>query len=238
MKVFVVNLERRPDRRRRMEQILPASWEVEFTTDWLEPTDGTSITAEDLKDYQLFPWQIESSNNWWNRPLKLGEIGCAINHLSCWRRAAQLGSEPVLILEDDVKLAVQIDLLLQHGLKQLDAIDPGWQLVYLGRWALDPGADIPTGHGLVRPAYSYCTFAYMLSRAGVAALLESGFERDIIPVDELLPALYMPHPRADVRDRYPPRLRAYAFEPPLVMQLPKALAGSDTEISEFLGNGQ
>jgi glycosyl transferase, family 25 len=112
------------------------------------------------------------------------------------------------------------------------------QRTYLGRWALDPGADIAAGNGLVRPAYSYCTFAYMLSTAGVAALLGSGFERDIIPVDEKLPALYMPHPRADVRARYPPRLRAYAFEPPLVMQLPKELAGSDTETSEFLRNGQ
>jgi collagen beta-1,O-galactosyltransferase len=68
----------------------------------------------------------------------------------------------------------------------------------------------------------------------VSKLLDVGFERDIIPVDELLPALYMPHPRTDVRRRYPPRLSAYAFEPPLVTQLPKDLAGSDTEASAFV----
>jgi hypothetical protein len=29
--------------------------------------------------------------------------------------------------------------------------------------------------------------------------------------------------------RYPPRLNAYAIDPPLVTQLPKEVAGSDTE---------
>jgi hypothetical protein len=53
------------------------------------------------------------------------------------------------------------------------------------------------------------------------------------PVDELIPALYMDHPRADIRLLYPKRLRAYALEPPLVTQLPKEEAGSDTEASGF-----
>jgi collagen beta-1,O-galactosyltransferase len=69
----------------------------------------------------------------------------------------------------------------------------------------------------------------MLSASGLAKVLGVGFERAIIPVDELLPALYMPHPREDVRRRYPPRLNAYAFDPALVTQLPKEIAGSDTE---------
>lgn len=50
----------------------------------------------------------------------------------------------------------------------------------------------------------------------------------------LLPALYMNHPRPDIRALYPPRLRAYALKPPLVTQLPKDEAGSDTEASAFV----
>ena len=38
-----------------------------------------------------------------------------------------------------------------------------------------------------------------------------------------------------MRHRYPPCLRAYAFDPPLVTQLPKDLAGSDTEATQFAG---
>ena len=40
-------------------------------------------------------------------------------------------------------------------------------------------------------------------------------------------------PREDIRALYPKRLRAYAFEPALVSQLPKDQAGSDTEASAF-----
>jgi collagen beta-1,O-galactosyltransferase len=73
-----------------------------------------------------------------------------------------------------------------------------------------------------------------LSAAGLAKVLDADFGRAIVPVDEFLPALYMRHPRLDVRRRYPPRLAAYAFEPPLVTQLPKDLAGSDTEATAFV----
>ncbi len=57
----------------------------------------------------------------------------------------------------------------------------------------------------------------------------------LIPVDEILPALNLDHPRADIRSLYPKRLRAYALEPPLVTQLPKEEAGSDTEASANAG---
>ena len=56
----------------------------------------------------------------------------------------------------------------------------------------------------------------------------------IIPVDEDSPALYLDHPRADVRARYPKILNAFAFEPQIVTQLPKDESGSDTEASGFL----
>jgi collagen beta-1,O-galactosyltransferase len=65
-------------------------------------------------------------------------------------------------------------------------------------------------------------------------VLSCGFERALIPVDEPIPALYLDHPRDDIRSLYPKRLRAYALEPSLVTQLPKDEAGSDTEASTFV----
>jgi glycosyl transferase, family 25 len=229
MNVFVVNLARRPDRRARMERILPRSWSVEYTTHWPGPRDGAAIRPAHLGGLGLFDWQIESRNGWWNRPLKLGEIGCAVSHWLCWQRASALHAQHTLILEDDVTLVPDIEQELEARLSALTTLDPAWDMVYVGRWALEPELDLSVATGIVRPAYSYCTFGYMLSAAGLAKLLDVGFDRAIIPVDELLPALYMPHPREDVRRRYPPRLNAYAFDPPLVTQLPKEVAGSDTE---------
>jgi glycosyl transferase, family 25 len=232
LKAYVVNLKRRPDRRARMERILPAAWDVQFTSDWDCPKDGQAIDPDDLPGFELYPWQLQSDNPWWSRPLKLGEIGCAVSHWMCWHKAAADGADPALILEDDVVLG-QPAARLASRLAQLSTVDPRWDLLYLGRWALDH-EDRAVAEGIVRPGYSYCTFGYMLSASGLAAVLGCGFERALIPVDELLPALYMDHPRHDIRTVYPPRLRAYALEPPLVTQLPKDEAGSDTEASAFV----
>jgi collagen beta-1,O-galactosyltransferase len=117
-------------------------------------------------------------------------------------------------------------------LADLSALDPNWDLVYLGRWKLEP--DRPAAPGIVRPGYSYCSFGYLLSASGLSKVTSVDFEHALIPVDEFLPAMYMDHPREDVRARFPRLLNAYAFDPPLVGQLPKDQAGSDTEASEFV----
>jgi glycosyl transferase, family 25 len=232
LKTYVVNLKRRGDRRARMERVLPGSWDVQFTSDWDGPMDGQTLDPDDLPGFELYPWQVPSDNPWWSRPLKLGEIGCAISHWKCWQQAAADGADPALILEDDAVLTGLCAARLPLRLQLLTAVDPGWDLLYLGRWALD-GDDRPVTEGIVRPGYSYCTYGYLLSASGLRALLDCGFERALIPVDELIPALYMDHPRADIASLYPKRLRAYALEPPLVTQLPKEEAGSDTEASGF-----
>jgi collagen beta-1,O-galactosyltransferase len=242
MKVYVVNLKRRPDRRERMERLLPREWQAEYTTDWPGPLDGQTLDPDALPGFRLFPWQISADNPWWNRPLKRGEIGCAVSHWLCWKNAHAAHADRALILEDDVSLCADGRPRLTEGLARLEALDSEWDLVYLGRWPLEPDEPvvdgiIRPGYGIVRPGYSYCTYAYMLSAAGLGKVLAADFDQALIPVDELLPALYMDHPREDVRRQYPKRLNAYAFEPPLVTQLPKDEAGSDTEASEFVASG-
>jgi glycosyl transferase, family 25 len=232
LKTYVVNLKRRGDRRARMERVLPATWDAQFTSDWDGPMDGQAIDPDDLPGFGLYRWELPSDNPWWNRPLKLGEIGCAISHWMCWQKAAADAADPALILEDDVALADHCAARLQSRLARLSTIDPHWDLLYLGRWALDD-QDHAVAEGIVRPGYGY-----VLSASGLAALLNCGFERALIPVDELIPALYLDHPREDIRSLYPKRLRAYALEPPLITQLPKEEAGSDTEASAFVMSGR
>ena len=233
LKTYVVNLRRRPDRRARMERVLPAAWDVQFTSDWDGPMDGQAIDPGDLPGFGVYRWELASDNPWWSRPLKRGELGCAISHWTCWQRAAADGADPALILEDDAVLVEDCAARLRSRLARLSATDPHWDLLYLGRWALDD-EDRAVTEGVVRPGYSYCTFGYLLSASGLRKVLGCGFERALIPVDELIPALYLDHPRADIRALYPKRLRAYALEPPLVTQLPKDEAGSDTEASAFV----
>lgn len=231
---YVINLRRRPDRRAWMVRSLPPELRATFTSDWSGHFDGHELSRADLEvaGYQLFPWQIESDNPWWSRPLKYGEIGCTLAHLACWRHATQTGNEPfILILEDDAILEPTFLDDLLEGLERLTRHSP-FDLLYLGRYRLKP--DQPALPGFVSPGYNHCTFGYLLTRPALDVLLAMDLEHAIVPVDEFLPSLYIDHPRADLCARFPRQLTAFAFDPPLVRQRPKDEAGSDTEDSDFV----
>lgn len=233
IRTYVINLPRRPDRRNIMEATLPRELKTFYTSDWAQTFDGHELDRSRLQaaGVGLFPWQIESANPWWGRPLKLGEIGCTLAHLACWRHAADDGREPyVLILEDDAVLGRAFLDELTEGLACL-ARQRHFDLLYLGRYPLEP--DRPALAGFVSPGYSHCTYAYLLRRQAIATLLATRLDQAVVPVDEFLPSLYTDHPRPDLRARFPRRLTALAFDPPLVRQRPKQDAGSDTEDSPF-----
>jgi glycosyl transferase family 25 len=236
LRTYVINLPRRPDRRAWMVRTLPTDLPVTFTSDWTGLFDGRDLTRKQLElaGFKLFPWQIESDNPWWNRPLKYGEIGCTLAHLACWRHADEISGEPfIVILEDDAVVKPTLLDELLDGLRRAFSNGP-FDLLYLGRFPLEPERELPVATGIVSPAYSHCTFAYLLTRPTLDLLLATHLERAIVPIDEFLPSLYMDHPRPDLRARFPKKLKALAFEPPLVRQRPKRDAGSDTEDSGFI----
>lgn len=214
-----------------MRSILPVSVKAEFTTYWQGPLDSRNVNPETLEGFGLFPWEICSDNKWWKRPLKKGEVACSISHWLCWRKASETDDSLFLFLEDDVCFIPEFSLKLEIGILGLNDYDPHWNLLYLGRVPLYP--DKSAFNGIVKPGYSHCTYAYILTKPAIKKILETSFEKDIIPVDEFLPAMYIDHPREDVRKRYSKILSAYAFEPQIVSQLPKSVAGSDTEDSDF-----
>jgi len=141
--------------------------------------------------WQLFQgWKMRSDNKYWNREITSGEIGCALSHLSIWKEAFKKGYQKILILEEDFKV-------LRSWNQEEIYTQEEWGLFYLGRNKV--GDDLQEiSKTIVRPGYSYCTHAYMLSRVGIQRLLEQNFENTIMPVDEFLPATYIEHPRADL----------------------------------------
>jgi collagen beta-1,O-galactosyltransferase len=228
---YVVNLRRRADRRERMERILPPDLKPTFTSEWEGPFDGHALNriALEAAGYRLFPWRMVSKNRWWNRPLKLGEIGCTLSHLACWKDAEHRPEPYTMILEDDALLC---DDFVSRLVTALRGLADRFDLLYLGRFPLE--RDRAVAPGIVSPGYSHCTFGYLLTHQAVERLLSLHIDQAIAPVDEILPSLYIDHSRADLRARYPRQLTALAFEPPLVQQLPKEIAGSDTEASGFI----
>jgi len=241
LRVYVVNLRRRPDRRVRMTRVLPPGLPATFTSDWEGPFDGRDLSLESLSSagYELFPWPITSANPWYARTLTGGELGCALSHLWCWRDAAGRSEPYTVVFEDDIEFAPDFTSRL---LAALGGLPPGQaDLIYLGRCRRDPdeppapGRSLPAG--LVVPGFSYSAIGYLVTRAGLAALLDADLGRALLPVDEFLPTLCARHPRADVRARFPRRVPALAFEPPLVWDVPGAEEDSDTRRSDAISAG-
>ena len=213
-------------------RLLPVELKSEFTSDWSLDLNWKNMKGDLWKEFTPFHWEITSDNSWWNRRLKRGEVACTISHFFCWRRAVEAGDDPFLILEDDISFVNGFMAKLRNALDQIRTRGICWDMLYLGREPL--AKDERIFGGVVRPGFSYGSFAYMLTYQAATKLLKAGLERAVIPIDEFLPAMYLDHPREDVRKRFPKRLSAYAVKPPIVKPLSQTVSGSDTEASDFI----
>ncbi|MBX3203305.1 MAG: glycosyltransferase family 25 protein [Labilithrix sp.] len=188
-----------------------------------DAVDGARLTAAELESLggALFPgWcQPTAANPWDRRELRRGEIGCALSHLAVWRDA-QLDARDTLVFEDDAEPCDEAAALRTAAtIEELAGRGIDWDLLYLGRGAgsIDSSEVID---GVVRTTFSYCTHGYVVRPRASRALAACGYERALFPVDELLPALYGEHRRADVRRwaRERPKLIALAMVDEAVRQ--------------------
>jgi glycosyl transferase family 25 len=230
---YVVNLPRRTDRRERMTARLADFRTAIYTSDWTPNFDGRrqgALLAENPR-VSLSPWQDPTSANpWFSRPLKWGEVGCTLAHIACWEHFVRSGEPEAIFLEDDAQPSGHFAADLAEALT--DARRQRFDLLYLGR--VPQAADRGDYGDLVVPGYSHCTYGYALSASGARKLVALEPWRDLIPVDEFLPATYTEHPRGDVAARFGSDLLALACNPDIVLQDPKDEMGSDTEQSEFV----
>jgi len=225
---YCINIPKRPDRLEMFQTEAERAGlnDYTMTTDWPKNLNGIDITSSWLKEngYAKFDWQIDSDNRWWSRPLTKGELGCMISHTEIWHRS----KGHTLILEDDVVFTENWKVKLHNAIETLNVINEDWDLLYLGRVPQND-SEIRVTDNLVKPKYTFCTYAYMLSPRGLNRIKEYNVEQGLIPADEFLTATYHKHPRDDVSLKYPPTLSAYAIEPHIVLQRDKDEAGSDTE---------
>ncbi|NDB94421.1 MAG: glycosyltransferase family 25 protein, partial [Euryarchaeota archaeon] len=175
MKVKVINLEWREDRRQQFiennAQLLP---EVEFVSAY----DGSKITHQSLlKDN----WD---TNKDWRDPilgrvLTKGEIGCFISHYRLWEQCAVEGV-PYLILEDDVVFDKKLEFPPSEG---------EFDILYLCYSEQLPNAVQKLDENYVIPAYPYWLAAYVISPVAAQKLISTDIHRNIIPCDEYVPQM-------------------------------------------------
>ena len=112
-KVFLINLDKRPDR-------LEARYKAfkEYGVDNI--VERFRAVPPPQKE---FDWYVSDG-----KQIKLGEYGCISSHVLIVKMAKQMGWKSVLVLEDDVKFINQE--YIDASIQQLK--DKEWNLFYLG----------------------------------------------------------------------------------------------------------
>ncbi|KAF5289156.1 hypothetical protein FQR65_LT02046 [Abscondita terminalis] len=232
-KIFMINLLRRNDRRRRMNFCFDELG-LEVTT--IDAVDGKLLDVKDLEGITFMP---DYADPYHKRPMTLGEVGCFLSHYNIWKEVVENGYEIVFVMEDDVRFEPFFRAKVERVLDELAVIGE-WDLVYFGRKRLQD-QDEPFLQGsemLVKVGYSYWTLGYILTLQGAKKLLSAQPLTKLLPVDEYLPILFDKHPNDQWKRHYPKRdLIAFSSAPLLLY--PTHYTGehgyiSDTEDSNVI----
>ena len=168
MPAYVVNLKRRTDRLRRLRRNNPSGYDV--------------VEAVDAADRELPTRQWGGADA--DRRLTPGMVACFMSHRSVWKRIVEAGHPFALVLEDDAD--VVIDDARKTIAEYVDALLPGWNLLFLGtNDAHAKTSDLKEFSGDVHVATGvfYGTHCYVISRDCAADLLDKTSEGFDQPVD-------------------------------------------------------
>ncbi|XP_062408646.1 procollagen galactosyltransferase 2 [Sardina pilchardus] len=237
--IYLINLKRRPDRRKRMMSTLDALG--------LQATQTDAVDGKALNTSQVLALDIDMLPNYKDpysdRVLTRGEIGCFLSHYNIWKQVVEKGQQQVLLLEDDVRFQPRFKSRLITIMQDVKAAGLDWDLVYVGRKRLqvkEPEHWVEGVKNLVHPDYSYWTLGYALSLQGARKLLQAEPFGKMLPVDEFLPIMFDKHPNEEYMSHFENRdLKAFSVEPLLLF--PTHYTGepgytSDTETSNIWDN--
>ncbi|MYE03232.1 MAG: glycosyltransferase family 25 protein [Alphaproteobacteria bacterium] len=175
--VFVINLDRRPDRWAAM----------------LAQLDRLGIRAARIAavDARLLAAQEERERETNNDDLSLGEVACVWSHRKALRAFLDTGERAALILEDDVELAPDTPSLLES----VDWWPPDAGVIRVetgnispAKWCLlwPASAETPSGRRVHRfERWTPGSAAYLVNREAAAFALPH-FDNPAMPMDTLL----------------------------------------------------
>ena len=156
MKIFIINLKRRDDKLERIkDRISKIGLDKYYEIEIFNAIDGREINKEYLiqNNYEI---SLNWNDNLHRRPMKWGEIGCAISHYQVWNKIIEQNLESAIILEDDV--VFKSDFI--NNLKEiLDSLENNKELgkcemVYLGRKVFNK-IEESVSEKLVKSNFSY-----------------------------------------------------------------------------------
>jgi GR25 family glycosyltransferase involved in LPS biosynthesis len=227
IKVYVINLKHKKEKRIQMETQLK---KINF--------DYTFIDATYWKDININDCKIDNNfrNLYTNTVMTQGEIGCAMSHHSVWQLAQQENVDYSIILEDDIHITTDKFQDIIHEI--VEKID--FDMFYLSRICNNPENETiyksTHRYNIVKPGHSYWLCGYVLSKNGLNKLVNSGFEQNLITVDEFIPSLY---DNIDTLNYITPHLYnintidVYALDTNLIMPNENTFIDSETDHSPY-----
>lgn len=136
--------------------------------------------------------QFQSSlyNNWNDKKITAGELGCTCSHLSLWKKIANDSAENALIFEDDIKLRPNFN---QHLTHLLTAAPRKFDIIYLSLWIPASKTGVVTYQNpevakITEPIFTSGSTAYIISKDGARKLLSLTQEIND-PIDMTLASL-------------------------------------------------
>eukprot|EP00927_Polykrikos_kofoidii_P071657 TRINITY_DN67910_c0_g1_i1.p1 TRINITY_DN67910_c0_g1~~TRINITY_DN67910_c0_g1_i1.p1 ORF type:complete len:937 (+),score=126.91 TRINITY_DN67910_c0_g1_i1:157-2967(+) len=212
--VFVINLDRRPD---RMRNVVGELKRYGLRAVRFPAVSGDAISVEEQARHDRSAL----------RGIPKGHLGCFFSHLAVWKEVVRRRWNRVLILEDDAIFVTKEIMNFPERIQDLERVDPNWQFVYAGRNPVEVSRALLLNEGLlshwparrdkrlsphlVDPGTSEGLWGYLISLAGATTLVPHFDEMLVrgITYDVDL-SLHLEGPRQS--------LRMYAIEPPLVRQ--------------------
>jgi GR25 family glycosyltransferase involved in LPS biosynthesis len=203
MKKFVINLDRRADRK---EHFLNNNSLSDVT--WVPAVDGKELTIKVLNSIGV------DTNRLWrdpfhNRKMTGGEIACFLSHRKAWTECANL-NEPVMIFEDDAVITSDFDEQYYNSLAK------EYEFIYLSRSENEPESVKSVDDMLEVPSYPYNLTAYIITPEAARKILATNILNEIIPADEYIPLML-------------PQLKAVALKKNVAYQAGRDVLPTDVE---------
>ena len=171
-KVYVINLKHRDDRLNKMDKMLNSIGGKFSEYERFEAVNGKLITEEEKNSLlSLKSKRIYNNPTSFKDIRTLGAIGCYKSHIGVWELALENGEKEIMVLEDDIKLKLDVVKLKEYIITRPDDYD----ICYLDWYGL-------YGHSSSKEYNSYWDknnsdeisyfSAYMISEKGMKKLLK------------------------------------------------------------------
>lgn len=165
MKAYVINLERSPERKIYMQELLKkhSSLDVEFVA----AVDGKELNEDDKKR-QFDVDKFYSRYSLYPRP---GEIGCTLSHQKCYRKIVEEDIPYALILEDDIIEPENITLIFEVLERLMSEKEP--RIILASGWFWYYSTSTLSGNYKLAKVYdAFLTHAYLINQAAARILVE------------------------------------------------------------------